>query len=115
MSFKFPAYQRLKKEEDFRNLMRNGKKIKNRFFFYFLENDFSYHRFAVSVNRRIGNAVQRNYIKRVMKECFRLNRYLMDSDKTYDLWIVTKKRFDESNVEKIRELFVYCLKKISRR
>lgn len=115
MLFKFPAYQRLKKEEDFKNLLKNGKKIRNRFFFYFLQNDYPYHRFAVSVNRKVGNAVQRNYFKRVMKECFRLNRQLVEAEKNYDLWIIAKKRFDKTNAREIRELFIHSLKKINRR
>jgi len=95
--------------------MKNGNKIRNRFFFYFLPNDYPYHRFAISVNRKIGNAVQRNYIKRVLKECFRLNQHLVEKKKNYDFWIVTKKRFDKSNVQEIRELFIHSLNKISRR
>ncbi|UCH95225.1 MAG: hypothetical protein JSV88_33970 [Candidatus Aminicenantes bacterium] len=34
MSFKFPAHQRLSKEEDFKNLIKKSKKIRNRFFFF---------------------------------------------------------------------------------
>jgi RNase P protein component len=37
MSFKFPTYQRIRREDDFKKLLRNAKKIKNRFFFLLLE------------------------------------------------------------------------------
>ena len=34
MSFKFTAQQRLNKEEDFKRLLKKGRKIRNRFFFF---------------------------------------------------------------------------------
>ncbi|MCP5102116.1 MAG: ribonuclease P protein component, partial [bacterium] len=81
------------------------------FFFYFLKNDHGYHRFAISVNRKIGNAVQRNFIKRKMKEFFRLNRHLLKKD--HDLWIVTKACFDRSNAAEAEELFLQSLKRMN--
>ncbi len=80
------------------------------FFLYFLRNDFPYHRFAISVNKKIDNAVHRNYIKRRMKELFRLNQHLVTS--RHDLWIVVKKKFDQSNMPEIERLFVDALIRI---
>ncbi len=80
------------------------------FFLYFLRNDFPYHRFAISVNKKIDNAVHRNYIKRRMKELFRLNQHLLTS--RHDLWIVVKKKFDQSNMSEIERLFVDALIRI---
>jgi len=56
----------------------------------------------------------------MMKEWFRLNRYLVNANngnmkKTYDIWIVMKHRFDGTNVQEIEQLFLYCLKKMTRR
>ena len=79
-----------------------------------MQNGYPYHRFAISVNRKIGKAVQRNYIKRVMKEWFRLNReVVINRMKNYDLWIVIKHKFDRTNIREIEELFLYSLKKIN--
>ncbi len=111
MSFKFPNYQRIKQEEDFKKLIKNAKKIKNRFFFYFLKNDYDFHRFAVSVNRKIGNAVQRNFIKRKMREFFRLNQHLVTEK--HDLWIVAKGRFERKETREVEELFIQSMKKIN--
>lgn len=87
---------------------------------YFLENSHSVHRFAVSVNRKIGCAVERNYIKRVMKEFFRLNRHRLDNSgnaeerRTYDLWILSKQKFDRTQYRDMRHLFIQALKKVNR-
>jgi hypothetical protein len=34
MSLKFPGYQRINREEDFKKLLKYAGKIKNRFFFF---------------------------------------------------------------------------------
>ena len=80
------------------------------FFLYFLKNSRPGSRFAISVNRKIGNSVQRNFIKRKMKEWFRLNRFLLED--SYDLWISIKKRFDRSSAAQAESLFLDALIKI---
>jgi ribonuclease P protein component len=80
------------------------------FFLYFLKNNRPGSRFAISVNRKIGNSVQRNFIKRKMKEWFRLNRFLLAD--SYDLWVSMKKRFERSNAAQAESLFLDALVKI---
>jgi len=69
-----------------------------------LKNAYPFHRFAVSVNRKIGNAVERSYIKRSLREWFRLNRHrvaVQNGDRKFDLWIVVKHRFDKKDMEQV--------------
>ncbi|MEN8153130.1 MAG: ribonuclease P protein component [Acidobacteriota bacterium] len=73
------------------------------FFFYYIKNDLPYHRFAVSVNRKIGNAVERNYIKRKMRELYRLNKE--GPGINYDMWVLIKKKFTKENSVEIEKLF----------
>lgn len=56
----------------------------------------------------------------MMKEWFRLNRHLVNVNnvnigKTYDIWIMVKHHFDQTNVQEIEQLFLYSLKKMTRR
>lgn len=56
----------------------------------------------------------------MMKEWFRLNRHLVNDsnvnmNKAYDIWIVIKHKFDRTNVQEIEQLFLYSLKKMTRR
>jgi ribonuclease P protein component len=95
------------------------------FFLHVLQNHLPYHRFAVSVSKKIGNAVQRNYIKRVFKEWFRLNQHLLRVNgvdrmgssmrSAQDIWIVVKQPFKRSNMPEIKELFLYSLNNLKRR
>jgi ribonuclease P protein component len=80
------------------------------FFLYFLKNNRPGSRFAISVNRKIGNSVQRNFIKRKMKEWFRLNRFLLAD--SYDLWVSMKKRFERGDAAQAESLFLDALLKI---
>ncbi len=81
------------------------------FFLYFLKSSRPSSRFAISVNRKIGNSVQRNFLQRTRKECFRLTRFwLADS---YDLWVSMKKRFDRRSAVQAESLFLDALIKIN--
>jgi ribonuclease P protein component len=78
---------------------------------HYLPNPFPYSRFAVSASAKIGKAVQRNYIKRKMTECFRMNQHLLP--RGYDLWISVKKAFDRESGGKAEELFLAALAHIA--
>jgi ribonuclease P protein component len=80
---------------------------------YFVKNGRPTSRFAISVNRKIGNSVQRNFIKRKMKEWFRLNRFLLTE--SYDLWISMKKKFDRGDAAQAEVQFLDALVKITYR
>lgn len=65
-------YKRLKKQSEMQNLFRNGKRIysDSLTLLYFPAKETS---FAVSVGKKHGKSVQRNRIKRLVREVFRLN------------------------------------------
>jgi len=53
-----------------------------------LPNGRTYWRLGVSVPRRVGSAVQRNRIKRLLREAFRLSQH--DWPEGYDLLIIVR-------------------------
>lgn len=62
----------LKKNEEFQHVFKRGKSVANRqFVVYQLVKEEETIRFGLSVSKKIGNAVMRNYIKRLMKEILR--------------------------------------------
>ncbi len=73
-SFSFPKTQRILKRKDFVNLNRSGKKVHTKHFLVMLGRSGSGRRLGITASKRTGNAVQRNRIKRLVREFFRLNK-----------------------------------------
>jgi len=69
---------RIKKNEDFQTVFKRGKSIANRqFVIYMLQKpEQKEFRIGLSVSKKIGNAVTRNRIKRLIRQVF-----LEDKDK----------------------------------
>ena len=64
---------RLRSRERFQEVRRTGKSRKDRLaILVFLRNDLPYSRFGFTASRRVGNAVQRNRAKRLLRESVRL-------------------------------------------
>ncbi len=55
----------------------------------FKENGLSFARLGITVSKKIGNAVQRNRVKRLIREFFRLHRDLFP--KGFDIVIAAKR------------------------
>ena len=74
-SFSFPKDERLLNRKDFVNLNRSGKRYRTEHFtVLFKKNGLTITRLGITVSKRIGNAVRRNRIKRLIREFFRLNK-----------------------------------------
>ena len=74
-SFSFPKNERLLNRKDFVNLNRSGKRHRTGHFIVLSKkNGLVITRLGITVNKRIGNAVKRNRIKRLIREFFRLNK-----------------------------------------
>lgn len=76
-----------------------------------MKNNLPYSRFAISVSGKVGNSVQRNYMKRRMKDLFRYSRQQLVQP--CDLWISVKKSFTRSDAAKLESLFLAALDKIN--
>ncbi len=66
-------------------------------------NELQYDRFGVLVSRRIGNAVQRNRVKRIFRELFRQNIYR--NPPFFDILIQPRPGSDFSNAEVMKGCF----------
>jgi ribonuclease P protein component len=84
----------LRGSKDFQKVYRTGKRYEGVLMTAFvLPNNLSHNRFGVTASRKaLGNAVQRNRAKRLLKETFRLKRSsLQGLLQTYD-WVINAKR-----------------------
>ncbi len=71
----FRKEERIRKRADFQRIFREGDKVQTPHFRVSIcPNGLSHSRLGVTVGRKIGSAVQRNRIKRRIREFFRLNK-----------------------------------------
>ena len=73
---------------EIKQIFSRKKRVKGLFSsLVYQENSLNYQRFAVSVGKKNGNAVVRNYLKRCSREAFRQNKLMLT--KSYDLvWVI---------------------------
>lgn len=96
--FSLEKQQRIKREAEFKKIMKQGKSYADKYLvMYVLQKSSEMNlltspsikvaqraesrlcRLGLSVNRRIGKAVIRNRIKRWMREVFRLNQWRLEN------------------------------------
>lgn len=70
--FGFPPEKRLRKRSDFLRVQSRGIRIHGRrFIFYLAPGATATARLGITVSKKVGHAVQRNHIKRRVREAFR--------------------------------------------
>ena len=75
--FSFNRKERIKKRADFLSIYKNGQNFETRHFrITVIANKREFRRLGLSVSKKTGGAVQRNYVKRRLREYFRLNKEL---------------------------------------
>ena len=81
----------LKLNRDFRRLYYKGSSAVHPLIVtYASKNRLGYNRIGITVTKKIGTAVMRNRVKRVLRECFRLHQALLPP--ALDLVIVPKRQ-----------------------
>ena len=107
MRFSFKKDDRILKRSEFLDLTRSGRKLQNNCFIaFFKPGRFDSPRLGITVTRKVGNAAQRNRIKRLVREYFRLNRQHLN--KNWDINIVAKEKAADLSSEKV-DLFLQDL------
>ena len=79
----------LRKKSDFDAIYRTGKSVHDRYVvLFYRRNDLPYARTAFLASKKVGNSVQRNRAKRLMRESYRLNRDRFSAG--YDLIFIAR-------------------------
>ena len=79
--------EKLKKSWEFQRAYQKGSKYWNRYFvIYVLQNHFNHLRLGITVSKKVGKSVQRNRVKRLIRESFRQLRTQINVG--YDIVVV---------------------------
>lgn len=112
MGENFSPQERIRKKKDFYHLYKKGTRYRGKYFILiYLSNEFAYSRVAVVAGKKLGNAVQRNRIKRRFRALFRKNKTLLREP--LDLIIIPRKETFETDWKNLEESYVSVLKSIS--
>ncbi len=101
-SCSFPKIERLLNRKDFVNLIRSGKRYRTEHFSVTLgRNGLGRTRLGITASKRIGNAVERNRTKRLVREFFRLHKGLLP--RGVDIVVTAKKGASDLNLSQASE------------
>ncbi len=73
--FSFTKKERICRYSEFKALYTKGEKRDTEHFFIFMcPNGLAWRRLGITVSKKIGTAVNRNHVKRLVREYFRLHK-----------------------------------------
>ena len=100
----------VKSNEEFNKVIKTGKCIKNNYFVIYIEkNDLDIYRFGISVGKKICNAVNRNKLKRQVRNI--LDKHKNIYSKQRDYIIIVRKSSYNSKYSILEENLVNLLEK----
>ncbi|MFZ2631893.1 MAG: ribonuclease P protein component [Desulfosalsimonadaceae bacterium] len=96
-SFGLKKTQKILKRPEFIRLSQSGKKLQDSCFIVIYTKGDGPTRFGITVSKRVGNAVVRNRVKRLVREWFRLHRANWNG--CWNLNVIAKKKAAELSLQ----------------
>ena len=101
-AFSLTKSERLLRPRDFERLSKYGKRIDGDYFIIlYSHNGLGKLRLGVTVSKRVGRAVIRNRVKRLVRERFRMHKVLFSE--SYDVNVIAKGGSADLSSRQIRE------------
>ncbi|HEY7913234.1 MAG TPA: ribonuclease P protein component, partial [Blastocatellia bacterium] len=112
LSQSFSKADRILKRDHFKRVYEGGRKVHTRFFTAFiLPNSGEGPRLGITATRKIGNAVERNRARRLLREAFRKNKWL--APRGVDIVINVKRSLVEAALSDLEDDFINFLEGLS--
>ncbi|HEY7534675.1 MAG TPA: ribonuclease P protein component [Thermodesulfobacteriota bacterium] len=95
LKFDFPSNLRIRKSSEFEEVFKKGNRLNgDHYTLVYKENSLGFPRLGLVVGKKCGNVIERNRIKRIIREIFRLNKPLFNS---LDLLVIAKRKSEALN------------------
>lgn len=113
MPFTFRPHEHLRRPAEFRRVYDFRRSVSDgRLIVYAYPNGLAYLRLGLSVSRKVGPAVQRNRLRRLYREAFRLTRDQLPTG--LDL-ILIPRGGDEPSLEDLKRSLLHLVPQVGRR
>ena len=102
------------KKKDFKNIYckNNYKNLYSKYLVLIIKNNnYNKKRIVISIKKKITNYVNRNKMKRLIKEIFRTNKYNLFLNSYYDIIILPIINFSKENFKILENIFQFMHKK----
>ncbi len=97
-----PHPERLKKSWEFQRAYKKGKKCWDAYFvMYVYDTQLGQSRLGITVSKKVGNSVQRNRVKRLIREAFRILK--LELLPHYDIVVVGRKAAYGLSMPQVRD------------
>ena len=113
-AFCFPRGERLLKSGDFKKLSEDGKRFDGNYFLVlYSPNGLGKSRLGVTVSKKVGRAVTRNRVKRLVREHFRHDKVALSD--SYDVNVIAKSGSSSLSSREISEALNAILRDMLRK
>lgn len=100
----------LRNTRQFNQVYKKGKSIVNKHIvLYYVKNQTDENQVGFSISKKVGNAVTRNRVKRLMKEVYRLNEASLKNG--FDFVFVARVRSKDASFKDIEKAMTSCFRK----
>lgn len=102
--------ERLTKPYEYKEVYKKGQSFANReLVMYVLRRDDTRKRMGISINKKVGHAVKRNRLKRVIREVFRLKKENVKEG--LDLVFIVRRGIEDTTYRKMEQTMEDLFKK----
>ena len=100
----------LKSNIDFKNIFSLHNSKANKYLvMYVANNNKNINRLGISVSKKVGNSVKRHYIKRCIKEAYRLHENMFNSG--LDIVVIARQGASDINYHELESALLHLMSK----
>lgn len=104
----------LTRKTDFQKAYAQGRRFfTDPFVMHYMPNALGHDRFGFTVSKRIGNAVLRNRVRRILKEVVR-NSLVSGSSQNYDIILIARRGIEQTVYSELAETYRKYLRRLPR-